>query len=136
MIITPREYSTVRLGVKSDSSYRTIESWIICGHPYRKLCILTFSKKKPRILYDLYRTLTLSLSLSHTHTLSHAHTHTPSPLLFLSCCLSLTHTHTHTQKCLFIRLLKNGNMGKCPHKSTSPCNTCVIPLSLYKFVSS
>ncbi len=27
-------------------------------------------------------------------------------------------------------------MGKCPHKSPSPCNTYVIPMSLYKFVSS
>ncbi len=25
---------------------------------------------------------------------------------------------------------------KCPHKSPSPCNTYVIPMSLYKFVSS
>ncbi len=25
---------------------------------------------------------------------------------------------------------------KCPHKSPSPCNTCVIPMSLYKFLSS
>ncbi len=25
---------------------------------------------------------------------------------------------------------------KCPHKSPFPCNTCVIPMSLYKFVSS
>ncbi len=33
MIITPREYSTVRLGVES-GSYRSIESLTIRGHPY------------------------------------------------------------------------------------------------------
>ncbi len=27
-------------------------------------------------------------------------------------------------------------MGKCPHKSPSPCNIYVTPMSLYKFVSS
>ncbi len=29
-----------------------------------------------------------------------------------------------THSVLFINLLKNGDMGKCPHKSPSPCNTC------------
>ncbi len=33
MIITQREYSTVRLGVESGSSYRSIKSSIIRGHP-------------------------------------------------------------------------------------------------------
>ncbi len=33
-------------------------------------------------------------------------------------------------------LLKYGDMGKCSHKSPSPCNTYVVPMSLYKFVSS
>ncbi len=37
MIITPREYSTVRLGVESGSSYRSIESSTIRGHPYKYL---------------------------------------------------------------------------------------------------
>ncbi len=31
---------------------------------------------------------------------------------------------------------KYGDMGKYPHKSSSPCNTYVIPMSLYKCVSS
>ncbi len=35
MIITPREYSTVRLGVESGSSYWSIESSTIRGHPYK-----------------------------------------------------------------------------------------------------
>ncbi len=34
MILTPSEYSTVRLGVESGSSYRSIESLTIRGHPY------------------------------------------------------------------------------------------------------
>ncbi len=33
MIITPREYSTVKLGVELGSSYRSIESSTIRGHP-------------------------------------------------------------------------------------------------------
>ncbi len=33
MIITPREYSTVRLGVESGSSHRSIELSTIRGHP-------------------------------------------------------------------------------------------------------
>ncbi len=28
------------------------------------------------------------------------------------------------------------DMGQCPHKSPCPCNTYVIPMSLYKFMSS
>ncbi len=41
-----------------------------------------------------------------------------------------------THSVWFISLLKNGDMGQCPHKSLSPCNTYVIPMSLYKFMSS
>ncbi len=41
-----------------------------------------------------------------------------------------------THSVWFISFLKYGEMGKCPHKSPSPCNTCVIPMSLYTFVSS
>ncbi len=39
MIITPREYLTVRLVVESDSSYQSIESSTIRGHPYCFYCI-------------------------------------------------------------------------------------------------
>ncbi len=39
MIITPREYSTVRLGVESGSSNRSIESSTIWGHPYNILIL-------------------------------------------------------------------------------------------------
>ncbi len=35
----------------------------------------------------------------------------------------------------FISVLKSGDMGQCPEKSPSPCNTCVIPVSLYKSMS-
>ncbi len=43
MIITPREYSTVRLGVESGSSYRRIESSTIRGQPYTP--VMFFSKQ-------------------------------------------------------------------------------------------
>ncbi len=39
MLITPREYLTVRLVVESDSSYQSIESSTIRGHPYCFYCI-------------------------------------------------------------------------------------------------
>ncbi len=35
-----------------------------------------------------------------------------------------------------LSVLKSGDMGQCPHKSPSPCNTYVIPMSLYKCMSS
>ncbi len=41
-----------------------------------------------------------------------------------------------TRSVWFISVLKSGDMGQCPHKSPSPCNTYVIPVSLYKFMSS
>ncbi len=41
-----------------------------------------------------------------------------------------------THSVWFISVLKSGDTGKCPHKSPSPCNTGVIPMSLYKFMSS
>ncbi len=40
MIITPREYSTVRLGVESGSSYRSIESSTIRGPLVHTKCAL------------------------------------------------------------------------------------------------
>ncbi len=38
--------------------------------------------------------------------------------------------------CMIYKHLKLWGHWKCPHKSLSPCNTYVIPMSLYKFVSS
>ncbi len=38
--------------------------------------------------------------------------------------------------CMIYKCFKLWGHWKCPHKSPSPCNTCVIPMSLYKFVSS
>ncbi len=34
-----------------------------------------------------------------------------------------------THSVWFISVLKSGDMGQCPHKSPSPCNTYVIPVS-------
>ncbi len=49
-------------------------------------------------------------------------------------CISTLPQKTHSV--WFISVLKSGDMGQCPHKSPSPCNTYVIPMSLYKFMSS
>ncbi len=38
--------------------------------------------------------------------------------------------------CMIYKRFKLWGHWKCPHKSPSPCNTYVIPMSLYKFVSS
>ncbi len=38
--------------------------------------------------------------------------------------------------CMIYKRFKLWGHWKCPHKSSSPCNTYVIPMSLYKFVSS
>ncbi len=38
--------------------------------------------------------------------------------------------------CMISKRFKLWGHWKCPHKSPSPCNTYVIPMSLYKFVSS
>ncbi len=48
MITTPHEYSTVRLGVESGSSYRSIEAPTIRDHPY---CMLIFLSTWNRMLY-------------------------------------------------------------------------------------
>ncbi len=37
--------------------------------------------------------------------------------------------------CMIYKHFKLRGHWKCPHKSPSPCNTYVIPMSLYKFVS-
>ncbi len=38
--------------------------------------------------------------------------------------------------CMIYKHFKLWGHWKCPHKSPSPCNTYVIPMSLHKFVSS
>ncbi len=45
------------------------------------------------------------------------------PTLYRKLCI-FTFSKKKTHSVLFINLLKNGDMGKCPHKSPSPCNTC------------
>jgi len=99
---------------------------------------------------------------THTHTHTHAHTHThihmlvfmvygvfilyklyvllpytyPTPKLSLHrrrCISTFPPKNAH---CMIYKHLKLWGHWKCPHKSPSPCNTYVIPMSLYKFVSS
>ncbi len=63
----------------------------------------------------------------------------PTPTLYLNlaltgdCAFQLSPKKTHSV--WFISVLKSGDMGQCPEKSPSPCNTCVIPVSLYKSMS-
>ncbi len=103
---------------------------------------------------------------TNTHTHTHTHTHTcwflwftgtlhrrngfytvqtvcaisPTPTLHLN--LALTGDGAFLlfpQKnslCMIYTRFKLWGHWKCPHKSPSPCNTYVIPMSLYKFVSS
>ncbi len=63
----------------------------------------------------------------------------PIPTLYLNlaltgdCAFQLSPQKTHSV--WFISVLKSGDMGQCPEKSPSPCNTCVISVSLYKSMS-
>ncbi len=62
----------------------------------------------------------------------------PTPTLHLNLALTGDCAFQLSPKKLtlwFISVLKSGDMGQCPEKSPSPCNTCVIPVSLYKSMS-
>ncbi len=112
-----------------------------------------------------HTTHTHTHSLTHTHMHTHTRTHThvrfcekwghpigvmvfyctncmcycPTPTLYLNlaltgdCAFQLSPKKPHSV--WFISVLKSGDMGQCPEKSPSPCNTCVIPVSLYKSMS-
>ncbi len=101
-----------------------------------------------------------------THTLSHTHTHThvgfyglrglsigvmvfilyklyvllpytyPTPKLSPHRRLCISIFPQKNSLCMIYKRFKLWGHWKCPHKSPSPCNTYVIPMSLYKFVSS
>ncbi len=103
---------------------------------------------------------------SHTNTHTHTHTHTHvgfyglrglsiGVMVFILYKLYVLLPYTyptpklspHRRRCISIFPQKNSlcmiykhfklwGHWKCPHKSPSPCNTYVIPMSLYKFVSS
>ncbi len=63
----------------------------------------------------------------------------PTPTLHLNLALTGDWISTFPQKppsVWFISVLNYGDMGQCPEKSPSPCNTYVIPVSLYTFMSS
>ncbi len=49
------------------------------------------------------------------------------------CIFTFSRKKTHSAG--FISILKR-DLGQCPHKSPSPCNTYVIPMLLYKCMSS
>ncbi len=104
--------------------------------------------------------------LAHTHTRTRTHTHTHvgfyglrglsiGVMVFILYKLYVLLPYTyptpklspHRRRCISIFPQKNSlcmiykrfklwGHWKCPHKSPSPCNTYVIPMSLYKFVSS
>ncbi len=101
---------------------------------------------------------------AHTHTHTHTHTHVGfyglrglsiGVMVFILYKLYVLLPYTyptpklspHRRRCistfppknLLCMIYKHFELWghwKCPHKSPSPCNTCVIPMSLYKFVSS
>ncbi len=103
---------------------------------------------------------------THTHTYTHTHTHTHVGLyglrglsigvmvfILYKLYVLLPYTYPtpklspHRRRCISTFPPKNSlcmiykhfklrGHWKCPHKSPSPCNTYVIPMSLYKFVSS
>ncbi len=103
---------------------------------------------------------------THTHRHTHTHTHTHvgfyglrglsiGVMVFILYKLYVLLPYTyptpklspHRRRCISISPQKNSlcmiykrfklwGHWKCPHKSPSPCNTYVIPMSLYKFVSS
>ncbi len=103
---------------------------------------------------------------THIHTCTHTHTHTHvgfyglrglsiGVMVFILYKLYVLLPYTyptpklspHRRRCISIFPQKNSlcmiykrfklwGHWKCPHKSPSPCNTYVIPMSLYKFVSS
>ncbi len=113
--------------------------------------------------YNVIYTLEL---LAHTQTQTHTHTHTHvgfyglrglsiGVMVFILYKLYVLLPYTyptlklspHRRRCISTFLPKNAHCmiykhfklwghWKCPHKSPSPCNTYVIPMSLYKFVSS
>ncbi len=104
----------------------------------------------------------LSLSLTHTHT--HTHTHVgfyglrglsigvmvfilyklyvllpytyPTPNLSPHRRLCISTLPPKNLLCMIYKHFELWGHWKCPHKSPSPCNTYVIPMSLYKFVFS
>ncbi len=115
--------------------------------------------------YLLYSTQTQTDHI-HTYTHTHTHTHTHvgfyglrglsiGVMVFILYKLYVLLPYTyptpklspHRRRCISIFPQKNSlcmiykrfklwGHWKCPHKSPSPCNTYVIPMSLYKFVSS
>ncbi len=102
--------------------------------------------------------------LTNTHTHTHTHTHigfyglrglSIGVMVFILYKLYVLLPYTyptpklspHRRRCISIFPQKNSlciiykrfklwGHWKCPHKSPSPCITYVIPMSLYKFVSS
>ncbi len=101
---------------------------------------------------------------THTHTQTHTHTHVgfyglrglsigvmvfilyklyvllpytyPTPKLSPHRRRCISTSPPKNALCMIYKHFKLWGHWKCPHKSPSPCNTYVIPMSLYKFVSS
>ncbi len=110
------------------------------------------------------RTHTHTHTQTDTHTHTHTHTHVGfyglwglsiGVMVFILNKLYVLLPYTyptpklspHRRRCIYIFPQKNSlcmiykhfklwGHWKCPHKSPSPCNTYVIPMSLYKCVSS
>ncbi len=104
------------------------------------------------------------ISGAHTHTHTHTHTHVgfyglqglsigvmvfilyklyallpytyPTPKLSSHRRRCISTFPPKNSLCMIYKRFKLWGHWKCPHKSPSPCNTYVIPMSLYKFVSS
>ncbi len=114
---------------------------------------------------SVYQILISTFSrILHSHTHTHTHTHVGfyglwglsiGVMVFILYKLYVLLPYTyptpklspHRRRCISIFPQKNSlcmiykrfklwGHWKCPHKSPSPCNTYVIPMSLYKFVSS
>ncbi len=132
----------------------SISDWKLC------VCVCVCDLLMSATLTDI-KPVILS---AHTHTHTHTHTHVgfyglrglsigvmvfytvqavccycPTPTLHLNLALTGDGAFLFSLKKLTLYDYKHFKLWghwKCPHKSPSPCNTYVIPMSLYKFVSS
>ncbi len=146
-----------RLGPRGPAPI-TISDSIVC-------CVWEDSGGRCTLYHTCQQTrLAQSCVQEHTHTHTHTHTHVGfyglrglsiGVMVFILYKLYVLLPYTyptpklspHRRRCISIFPQKNSlcmiykrfklwGHWKCPHKSPSPCNTYVIPMSLYKFVSS
>ncbi len=131
-----RNHSNILIWAKKKKYYYQMLLFYLCII-YICICTLSLTHTHTHVVFYGLRGLSIGVMVFILYKLYVLLPYTyPTPKLSPHRRLCISIFPPKNLLCMIYKHFELWGHWKCPHKSPSPCNTYVIPMSLYKFVSS